>query len=58
MADADARTLSPALSYGYGDEALSRMGTIAWDAQNPAAEAFRRGEARVIECRRTALRPR
>lgn len=49
IAVAGTRTLTPALSYGYQDEALARMGSIDWDAENPAAEAFRRAEARVID---------
>ena len=49
MANSATRTLTPALSSGYQDEALARMGSIDWDAENPAAEVFRRGEARVIE---------
>ena len=43
------RLLRPALAHGYRDEALARLGPVAWDAPNPAAEAFRRREARVID---------
>jgi hypothetical protein len=49
MSDATTRTLSPALSSGYRDEVLARMGSIGWDEPNPAAEAFRRGEARAVD---------
>jgi hypothetical protein len=49
MADMRERRLVPALAHGYRDTALARMGSIAWDAQNPAAEAFRQREPQTVD---------
>jgi CHASE3 domain sensor protein len=49
MADMRERRLVPALAHGYRDTALARMGSIGWDAQNPAAEAFREREPRTVD---------
>jgi hypothetical protein len=49
MSDAGAHTLTPVLSHGYRSESLARVGSIGWDEKNPAAEAFRRDEPRLIE---------
>jgi hypothetical protein len=54
MADPARRELTPALSHGYGDAALARLAVIPWDAHNPAAEAFRRRDARVVNARNGA----
>ena len=49
MANPATNTLQPVLSHGYSAQALSRIGDLARDADNAAAEAFRTGELRVVE---------
>jgi hypothetical protein len=48
LADSTERLLKPALAHGYRDAAIVRLGAIAWDAPNPAADAFRRRDARLV----------
>jgi hypothetical protein len=48
LADSTDRLLKPALAHGYRDAAIVRLGAIGWDAPNPAADAFRRRDARMV----------
>jgi hypothetical protein len=41
MADTDGRRLQPALTHGYSDKVLSRLGSLAVDADNVTSLAFR-----------------
>lgn len=49
MVSPKAGTLQPVLSHGYSELALTRIGALASDEDNATAEAFRSGEARVVE---------
>ena len=42
--------LHPAVSFGYSDHAVSRMGAIPRGANNAAAAAFRAAEMRTVPC--------
>ena len=42
--------LHPAMSYGYSDHAVARMGAIPRGANNAAAAAFRAAEMRTVPC--------
>ena len=42
--------LHPAVSYGYSDHAVARMGAIPRGANNAAAAAFRAAEMRTVPC--------
>jgi CHASE3 domain sensor protein len=48
VADPDGRALRPAMSFGYSDQAMARMGTIPREAQNAAAAAYRSAEMRSV----------
>ena len=47
--DRSAAELKPALSHGYSDETLARLPTVARDADNATAAAFRTGETCAID---------
>lgn len=49
MSEMGERALKAALAHGYRDDVLERLGVVGWDAANPAAEAFRRRETRVVD---------
>jgi hypothetical protein len=48
VADPDGRALRPAMSFGYSDQAMARMGTIPREATNAAAAAYRSAEMRTV----------
>ena len=48
LAQHDGTSLKPALSFGYGDQTIVRMGAIHRDANNAAAAAFRAGQMRAV----------
>jgi CHASE3 domain sensor protein len=48
VADPDGRELRPAMSFGYSDQAMARMGTIPREAGNAAAAAYRSAEMRTV----------
>jgi hypothetical protein len=48
VADPDGRALRPAMSFGYSDQAMARMGAIPREAQNAAAAAYRSAEMRSV----------
>lgn len=48
MADPDRRELVPTLTHGYAPAALARFGTIARDADNATAAAFREGTLKTV----------
>jgi hypothetical protein len=41
IADPDGRELSPIVTYGYSQQLVARLGTLARDAENATASAFR-----------------
>ncbi len=49
VADPGGGELRPALSFGYSNQTVARMGTIARDAGNAVAAAYRAGELRTVE---------
>jgi hypothetical protein len=49
VADPASNSLKPAMSFGYSDQVLSRMGNIHRDANNAVAAAFREGEMRMVD---------
>ena len=49
VADPVSNSLKPAMSFGYSDQILSRMGNIHRDANNAVAAAFRLGEMRLVD---------
>ena len=49
VADPDGRELSPVMAHGYPNNLLSRMGTIARDAENATAAAFRTGLVQTVK---------
>jgi hypothetical protein len=49
MANPKVGALHPALSHGYSELALARIGELSADEDNATAEAFRTGEVRVVE---------
>lgn len=48
VADPAGRELRPAMSHGYPDQLLARMGTISRDAANATAAAYRGAEQRAV----------
>lgn len=48
IADPDRRELVPTLTHGYAPAALTRFGTIARDADNATAAAFREGTLKTV----------
>lgn len=48
VADPSGRELRPAMSHGYSDQLLARMGTIGRDATNATAAAYRAGKLRAV----------
>jgi hypothetical protein len=48
IADPDGRELAPIVAHGYSAQLLGRMGTIARDAQNVTAAAFRTGLVQTV----------
>jgi CHASE3 domain sensor protein len=48
VADPSGRELRPAMSHGYSDQLLARMGTIGRDATNATAAAYRTGKLRAV----------
>lgn len=48
VADPAGRELRPAISHGYSDQLLARMGTIGRDATNATAAAYRAGTLRAV----------
>ena len=49
VADPVSNSLKPAMSFGYSDQILARMGNIHRDANNAVAAAFRLGEMRLVD---------
>src|SRR5258705_316990 len=47
IADPSGRELHPAMTFGYAEPVLARMGSISRDAANAAAAAYRAGEMRT-----------
>lgn len=48
VADAGGHNLRPAMSFGYSDQVMARMGSIPRDAANAAAAAYRSAEMRTV----------
>jgi hypothetical protein len=48
IADPDGRELTPIVAYGYAPQMVTRLGTIARDAQNVTASAFRTGLVQTV----------
>ena len=48
VAEPSRQTLKPAISHGYEDRVVSRMGSIHRDANNAAAAAYRSSEVRTV----------
>jgi hypothetical protein len=49
IADPDARELAPILAHGYSAQLVTRLGTIARDAENVTAAAFRTGLPQTVK---------
>lgn len=49
IADPDGRELTPIVAHGYPQQLLSRLGTIARDAENATAAAFRTGLIQTVK---------
>jgi hypothetical protein len=49
VADPVSNSLKAAMSFGYSDQVLARMGNIHRDANNAVAAAFRLGEMRMVD---------
>jgi hypothetical protein len=49
VADPASDSLKAAMSFGYSDQVLARMGNIHRDANNAVAAAFRLGEMRMVD---------
>jgi hypothetical protein len=49
VADPSCNSLKPAMSVGYTDQVVARMGAIHRDSNNAAAAAYRTGEARTVK---------
>jgi hypothetical protein len=49
IADPDGRELAPILSHGYPENVVSRIGTIARDAENVTAAAYRTGLIQTVK---------
>jgi hypothetical protein len=54
IADPDGRELTPIVSHGYPASLLSRMGSIAKDADNVTASAFRTGLLQIVNADATS----
>jgi hypothetical protein len=48
IADPDGRELTPIVAHGYSPQLVNRLGTIARDAQNVTAAAFRTGLLQTV----------
>jgi len=48
IADPDGRELTPIVAHGYSPQLVNRLGTIARDAQNVTASAFRTGLVQTV----------
>ena len=48
IADPDGRELTPVVAHGYSPQLVNRLGTIARDAQNVTAAAFRTGLLQTV----------
>jgi CHASE3 domain sensor protein len=48
VADPSGRELRPVMAFGYSDQVLARMGSIAREATNAAAAAYRAGKVRTV----------
>jgi hypothetical protein len=48
VADSDGHELRPAMSYGYSDQVIGKMGSISRDAANAVAAAYRAAELRTV----------
>jgi hypothetical protein len=48
VADSSATALRPAMSFGYTDQVITRMGSIHRDANNAAAASYRSSEMRSV----------
>lgn len=48
VAEPSRQTLTPAISHGYEDKVVARMGSIHRDANNAAAAAYRTSEVRTV----------
>ena len=48
VAEPPGNNLKPAMSFGYSDQVMARMGSIHRDANNAAAAAYRAGEMRTV----------
>ncbi|MCM3879585.1 MAG: hypothetical protein ND807_05725 [Vicinamibacterales bacterium] len=48
VAEPAGNCMKPAMSFGYADQVISRMGSIHRDANNAAAAAYRTGEMRTV----------
>jgi hypothetical protein len=48
IADPTGRELRPAISHGYSDQVMGRLGRIARDANNATAAAYRSSEMRTV----------
>jgi hypothetical protein len=48
VADLAGSRLNAAMSFGYSDQVMARMGSIHRDANNAAAAAYRTGELRIV----------
>jgi hypothetical protein len=53
VADQGGTSLFPLLAHGYPPNVLARMGSIARDADNAAATAYRQGELRTVSAHGT-----
>jgi hypothetical protein len=53
VADRSGTMLFPMLAHGYAPKVLARMGSIARDADNAAAAAYRHGELRTVSAQGT-----
>lgn len=49
IADPDGRELTPIVAHGYSPQVLSRLGTLACDAQNVTGAAFRTGLVQTVK---------
>jgi CHASE3 domain sensor protein len=49
VADPDGRELAPVMAHGYPQNLLTRMGTIAREAENATAAAFRTGLIQIVK---------
>jgi hypothetical protein len=54
IADPDARELSPIVAHGYPPQLVTRLGTIARDAENATAAAFRTSLLQTVKSESTA----